>query len=54
MPAAQDARQGVEDAGIIVDDQDAGTVRFHIHAGPSSCAGSVALMRVPIPGLLSI
>ena len=28
MPAAEDARQGVQDAGIVVDDQDAGAVRI--------------------------
>ena len=37
--AAEDARQGMKDAGIIVDDQDAGTVGFDVHAAPSDLHG---------------
>ena len=54
VPAAEDAGQRVEDAGIIVDDQDAGAVGFHAHAAPSACDGNDARTRVPAPGLLSI
>ena len=54
MPAAQDAGQGVQDARLVVDEQDAGSMRFHSHVASSRCRGNEARTRVPEPGALSM
>jgi hypothetical protein len=55
MPAPQDARDGAKDSWIVIDDQDAGSLRLRGHGQAPACGiGKTARTRVPAPGVLSI